>query len=337
MDHVEENPGARDKSPFSSPREMAHMGERKAGAAHKLGDADMAGKQATLGGDEDEPGDEHAYTWIAMSREVVALVLLSTCCYLNSLWGEFVFDDIIAVMENKDVRPETPIAKVFEHDFWGTAITDWQSHKSYRPLTILSFRLSYYLAGYHWNEFQFHLVNVVLHAVVTLLALPTARLCFMSGAQAHGSRRQTAAFWAAAFFATHPIHTDAVSSIVSRGEMLSGALLLLSFLAYSRAAAASSPVPHARRTSSATPFPSPSAPTAAATSPLWCLVAFAFWIPLAVALAFVGLLCKEQAITVVALQFAYDVALATPGTRRMTSSYWLIAVTAGYVSATLGG
>jgi len=52
------------------------------------------------------------YTYGAMARESAVLVLLSTTCYLNSLWGEFVFDDIIAVMENKDVRPETPLEKV---------------------------------------------------------------------------------------------------------------------------------------------------------------------------------------------------------------------------------
>ena len=178
------------------------------------------------------------YTYATMGRESVVLIVLSTSCYINALWGEFVFDDIIAVMENLDVRPETPLAKVFEHDFWGQSLIDWQSHKSYRPLTTLSFRLSYYLAGYHWNEFQFHLVNVILHAIVTLLALATARLCFINGPLARQKNRQATAFWAAAFFATHPIHTDAVSSIVSRGEMLSGALLLLSFLAYSCGAAA---------------------------------------------------------------------------------------------------
>ena len=94
MDHVEENPGASggrlDKSPASLPRGTVHLREQKEGAEHKPCGADTAGKQATLDGDEDEPGDEHAYTWIAMSREVVGLGLFSTCCYLNSLWGGFV-------------------------------------------------------------------------------------------------------------------------------------------------------------------------------------------------------------------------------------------------------
>ena len=62
-------------------------------------------------------GDEDACTHADGAREAAMLVLLSTACYLNSLWGEFVFDDIIAVMENKDVRPETPLATIFEAKF----------------------------------------------------------------------------------------------------------------------------------------------------------------------------------------------------------------------------
>ena len=73
--------------------------------------ARAGGAKRTRGGDEDP------YTYADGAREAAVLVLLSTGCYLNSLWGEFVFDDIIAVMENKDVRPETPLATIFEAKF----------------------------------------------------------------------------------------------------------------------------------------------------------------------------------------------------------------------------
>jgi hypothetical protein len=273
--HGHEHQSGRGRSPGARSGERRY---RRVAAGKGL----SAPQEADDGHDRGFECEWHEYTYAAMARESCVLVFLSTSCYINSLHGEFVFDDIIAVQENLDVRPETPLAKIFEHDFWGTDITDWQSHKSYRPLTILSFRLSYYIAGYHWNEFQFHLVNVVLHAIVTLLALPTARLCFMTGPQAFGQRRQAAAFWAAAFFAVHPIHTDAVSSIVSRGEMLSGAFLLLSFLAYSRAADVVS------RQQPLAPDTSPSStPTLSSKSIVWCVIASVFWVPLSVALAFV--------------------------------------------------
>lgn len=46
---------------------------------------------------------------------VVALVV-----YWNALSCGFVFDDISAIKENRDLRPHTPISNLFLHDFWGT-------------------------------------------------------------------------------------------------------------------------------------------------------------------------------------------------------------------------
>ena len=69
---------------------------------------------------------------------VVGVVALS--CYLNGLTGDFVHDDIPAVTQNKDVLGLSPISQVFRNDFWGTAMSDMNSHKSYRPLTTLTFR-----------------------------------------------------------------------------------------------------------------------------------------------------------------------------------------------------
>ncbi|KAJ9600416.1 hypothetical protein L9F63_009304, partial [Diploptera punctata] len=68
---------------------------------------------------------------------VVGVVALS--CYLNGLTGDFVHDDIPAVTQNKDVLGLSPLSHVFRNDFWGTAMSDINSHKSYRPLTTLTF------------------------------------------------------------------------------------------------------------------------------------------------------------------------------------------------------
>lgn len=40
--------------------------------------------------------------------------------YLNSLTCGFVFDDISAIKDNRDLRPHTPLKNVFFNDFWGT-------------------------------------------------------------------------------------------------------------------------------------------------------------------------------------------------------------------------
>ncbi|KAI8772946.1 protein O-mannosyl-transferase TMTC3, partial [Biomphalaria glabrata] len=40
--------------------------------------------------------------------------------YHNALWCGFVFDDMSAIVENKDLRPNTPFSDLFLNDFWGT-------------------------------------------------------------------------------------------------------------------------------------------------------------------------------------------------------------------------
>ncbi|XP_069746595.1 protein O-mannosyl-transferase TMTC4 isoform X9 [Narcine bancroftii] len=69
---------------------------------------------------------------------VAALALL---CFGTSYDGDFVFDDSEAIINNKDLRPETSLGHLWEHDFWGTNLISNTSHKSYRPLTVLTFRL----------------------------------------------------------------------------------------------------------------------------------------------------------------------------------------------------
>ena len=101
------------------------------------------------------------------------LFLLCIFTYWNSLGCELVFDDITAIVENKDLRGHTPWRNLFANDFWGTPMSKEQSHKSYRPLTVITFRWNYF-----WGQtgpLGYHLVNVVLHGVVTLLFFKTCR------------------------------------------------------------------------------------------------------------------------------------------------------------------
>lgn len=65
---------------------------------------------------------------------------LAILCFANSYDGEFVFDDSEAVIGNKDLQPESPLQNLFVHDFWGRRLDSKTSHKSYRPLTVLTFR-----------------------------------------------------------------------------------------------------------------------------------------------------------------------------------------------------
>uniref|UniRef100_A0AAY5F596 dolichyl-phosphate-mannose--protein mannosyltransferase n=1 Tax=Electrophorus electricus TaxID=8005 RepID=A0AAY5F596_ELEEL len=153
-----------------------------------------------------------------------ALVALCALCYGNSLWGEFVHDDVWAILNNPDVRPGSSLRNIFADDFWGKKMADNTSHKSYRPLCVLTFKLNILLGG--MTPFYFHMVNVCLHSAVTCLLMHTCEHCvFWSAHQA---------FLTALLFAVHPIHTEAVSGIVGRADVLASMLFLLAFLSYIR-------------------------------------------------------------------------------------------------------
>lgn len=75
----------------------------------------------------------------ALAPEVCVFVV-AVICFICSLDGEFVFDDSEAIVGNKDVKLESPWTSVFSNDFWGNKLATNTSHKSYRPLTVLTYR-----------------------------------------------------------------------------------------------------------------------------------------------------------------------------------------------------
>ncbi|XP_011861843.1 PREDICTED: transmembrane and TPR repeat-containing protein 4 isoform X2 [Vollenhovia emeryi] len=153
------------------------------------------------------------------------IIVILSLCFVNSYDGDFVFDDTEAIVNNNDVRDNTPFWDIFQNDFWGTKLSHRQSHKSYRPFTILSFRLQFWLRQGLVSQ-DFHVVNVILHSTICLLTLFVYNLFL--GPEGHSS-----AFYAAALFAVHPIHTEAVSGIVGRAELLCSLFTWLSILLYS--------------------------------------------------------------------------------------------------------
>ncbi|XP_026002266.1 transmembrane and TPR repeat-containing protein 1 isoform X2 [Astatotilapia calliptera] len=154
----------------------------------------------------------------------IALAALCILCYSNSLHGELVHDDVWAIVNNPDVRPGSSLRNIFSDDFWGKRMADNTSHKSYRPLCILTFKLNIVLGG--MTPLYFHIVNVCLHCTVTCLLM---HVC-----QCHVFENRRLAFVTALLFTVHPVHTEAVSGIVGRADVLACLLFLLTFLSYIR-------------------------------------------------------------------------------------------------------
>lgn len=77
---------------------------------------------------------------LKFTQAAVIVFVLSVLCFVVSYNGDFVFDDSEAIIGNKDLQPETPVSNLFVNDFWGKKLDSKTSHKSYRPLTVLTFR-----------------------------------------------------------------------------------------------------------------------------------------------------------------------------------------------------
>ncbi|XP_061165733.1 protein O-mannosyl-transferase TMTC4-like [Saccostrea echinata] len=161
--------------------------------------------------------------------------LFAITCFVNSYHGDFVFDDSEAILSNNDLKPETPLSDLFVHDFWGNKLDSKTSHKSYRPLTVLTFRWNYWLSGGAF-PMSFHIVNIILHGLVCVLMLIVFSLV-LSGY--HTDAKGQTVFGApkssllcAVLFAVHPVHTESVAGIVGRADLLCALLFILSFICY---------------------------------------------------------------------------------------------------------
>lgn len=127
-----------------------------------------------------------------------------------------------AILNNQDVLPTTSFSSIWYNDFWGTPIASSNSHGSYRPLCVLTFRLNYILGG-GFRPYGFHLVNVLLHSLCTYLVVKLARKFF---------NKNFPVFVCGFLFSLHPIHTEAVAGIVGRADIASCIFYIISFLSY---------------------------------------------------------------------------------------------------------
>ncbi|XP_037542613.1 protein O-mannosyl-transferase TMTC4 [Nematolebias whitei] len=219
---------------------------------------------------------------LAPVQAKVAVALVALLCFMNSYDGEFVFDDSEAIVNNKDLKPTTPLSNIWSNDFWGSNLSSNSSHKSYRPLTVLTFRLNYLLAG-GLHPIGFHVLNIILHAVISVLMIDMFSI--LIGGLDYDDKGRTlnhapkTSLLAAIFFAAHPIHTESVAGIVGRADLLCTLFFQFSFLTYCRAFNKGSD-------------------------------SFSLkWVVISLALCAVAMLCKEQGITVLGINAAFDVLL----------------------------
>jgi Tfp pilus assembly protein PilF len=151
----------------------------------------------------------------------LALVLCAVAALLagtGSLGNDFAYDDSVIIVGNPVVTDPAQAAGVWNRPYWGNRTTGGL----FRPLTVLTYQMNHHLHGL--QPFGFHLVNVLLHVLVTLLVVLVARKFLTI----------PAAFAAGLIFAVHPVHTEAVANVVGRAELLAALGFLGGWVLYAQ-------------------------------------------------------------------------------------------------------
>lgn len=159
----------------------------------------------------------------ALPASLAVLILLSAAIYHSAPGNAIVMDEVI-IRNNPDIAGDFRPSGIFSHGYWhGIASHD----PLFRPLSILSLacdrraNLALGLPGddprlYRWE-------NIALNGIVAFLMFLLV---------IHLGLGKQVAWVSSLLFAIHPIHAEAVLSIVGRSELLAAGFGMLFLLAH---------------------------------------------------------------------------------------------------------
>ena len=163
-----------------------------------------------------EGADWALYTLLCMT------VLAAWVPSIHYTMESFFMDDSM-IARNPNVYMDLDFRRLFRTDYWGLDMFagTW-THKSFRPLTVLTFRWNYLLHGFH--SAGFHNTNLCIHL-----------LCsgFLGIVGTHAGLTRQWAGLLALLFCAHPVHTESVLYIVGRADLLCLLLILAATLVHS--------------------------------------------------------------------------------------------------------
>ena len=142
--------------------------------------------------------------------------LLVALCYVNSLPNNFVFDDGPIVSSNPVIRTISPI-QFLKSPYW----TKQQYAGIYRPFVVFSLSVDYAI----WKRWApgFRLTNLAVHAINGVLVFSLYQSIAGAG---------IVPLIAMIIYLVHPVHTEAVTTIVGRSELFAACFLLAAWLLF---------------------------------------------------------------------------------------------------------
>jgi len=138
----------------------------------------------------------------------IAILVLGVIAYSNSFQGTFVFDDFPLIVENLEIRQNSPLEDLFRN--------------SRRPFVYLTLAFNYRLN--HLNPLGYHLFNLLIHLGTGLIFFRLLHRILLT--KNLKTKYQSDAVWLSGIISliwlVHPIQTQSVTYIIQRSESLMG-------------------------------------------------------------------------------------------------------------------
>ena len=152
-------------------------------------------------------------------------VLIALITSINSLWNYFASDDLQQVLNNAFIKQLSNLPAAFTSSVWAFNATEivFTVDPYFRPIFTSLFTLNYALFG--TAPFGWHLINVLIHAAVTLLVFLVSKEI---------SEENRIAALTAVLFAVHPAHAESVAWVSGVTDPLMLLTLLPAFFFYLR-------------------------------------------------------------------------------------------------------
>jgi tetratricopeptide (TPR) repeat protein len=167
---------------------------------------------------------------------VVVIAAIAVVAYAPSFRGVFVYDDIVAIVENPNVRALWPLSRAMS--------APPESPVSARPFAALTLAINHALAPadvrdvmspgrpgdslqqaqFLRNVWGYHAMNLLLHVLTALAIAGIVRRTLLTDKlrDRFGSAAALLGFSIATLWVIHPLTTDAVTYVAQRTEVLMG-------------------------------------------------------------------------------------------------------------------
>jgi len=157
---------------------------------------------------------------------LLAIVALALLASVTGLANGFAYDDRWIIADNPNAHDLAHWWNAFSQTYWPAM----RNAALYRPFTIIAYQLQWAAGG--GTPLLFHTINVMLYAAVSALVYLLAAQVLPRGG----------AWVAAALFAVHPVHVEAVGNVVGQAELWSAAAIIGAMVVYLRARRGGMPI-----------------------------------------------------------------------------------------------